>query len=611
VLLEAIDLPLMDPTNLFGLDVSGLDVHYFEAAARALYPLLALLWLALLLRIRRPGFLLLGVLLANGYVFLMTTFPLQRLYGLGPSGDRLRNLGMCQVVAAGNSPLETWQVGQTHFEPYGRPHNVFWVLFVSALAGFDPERVFVVYGFLPLLPLAGVPLALYYGLAPRRLRPQAETPLRPGTPMAWCAWERALIALSATLLFSMPLDFLGVYRVPWALMFLLKPNHALGLVVVPLVLRAVAAANEWRGRIVSALLLNLLAWIFVLHAAYVVLGLLVFAGISAIARAKTAREDAADVQAVLGLSLLPLLLALVAVAPSLAGVSVSLKGLAGLTGAARLPAQSPHLLEPIWRSGGLFILAVYGAWVAATRGDRLGRLLVAQLIAGGIVWVGYLGLSVVGWAEQSDEVFYWLRYLTAVLAGVGAWHLASQALPPLVHRYVVPATRAAILGLLLLPWTLPYWWDPERMDLYFMPSREPLPAVLSEAGRFLRSRTQPEDVLAGDRYLAPWMAALGARRSILSQGLPRARDAQERSLAWQNLLVGTEDEVRSAAAAYGVRYLVVTPEFLKRLRLDISLFDRRVDLERVFVAGALDGEYIAFYRLVPHTTPPRTPRTVQ
>ena len=338
----------------------------FLATARYLYPLLALLWLALLLRVRRAEWLLAGVVAANAYAWWVTNHPLQRIYALGPSFDRVSGLGMCQVVAAGNSPLRTWQVGQLHFEP-------FWSLLVAALSGWDPERVLVLYPFLSLVTAAAFALSLYYGLGPR------------GPGEAWSSWERALVAGFATLLSSSPLDFAGVYRVPWALTFLLKPNHALGLVLLPVVLRAVASIKGWAGRIGAGLLLHLLGWVFVIHMMCVAVGLVVFAAVSSWSRREEARRDVLDVAVVLGVNLL-------AVSPYLLMLAI---GYPAFRPAPHMviAASSAHLLEITARVGWIFWLGAWGAAVAYRRGDRLGRLWATQVLGAALVWVGYLLLS--------------------------------------------------------------------------------------------------------------------------------------------------------------------------------------------------------------------------
>jgi hypothetical protein len=193
--------------NLLGIEVAALDVPAFVTAARHLFVAGALAWLALathetpaLRRWPRPWWLVAGVIAANAWLWAVTNYPLQRLYGLGPSPDRVNNLGLVQVVAAGNSPLRTVQVGQLPFEP-------FWGLLVAALSGWSPDRVLRLYPFLPLVMVSAFALALYVGLRPVD---------RAAAPEAWSSWERALVAGFATLLCAVPLDFIAPYRVAWA-----------------------------------------------------------------------------------------------------------------------------------------------------------------------------------------------------------------------------------------------------------------------------------------------------------------------------------------------------------------------------------------------------------
>src|ERR1700704_2475322 len=197
-------------------------------------------------RRRRPALLLTGVMLANAYVWVETNWPLQRLYALGPSSDRVNNLALCQVVAAGHSPLHTPQVGQMHFEP-------FWAVVTAVVSGWNPERLLAIYPFFALVTACGFALSLFFALRPLTVdRSAAPAPPTAGAPPdepAWSGWERALIALFATLLSSTALDYAGPYRVPWAMTFLLKPNHALGLVLFPWVLRSFVGIRWWRDRI--------------------------------------------------------------------------------------------------------------------------------------------------------------------------------------------------------------------------------------------------------------------------------------------------------------------------------------------------------------------------
>lgn len=519
--------------NLFGLDVSGLDVPAFLLAARALFATLALLWLAAALRVRRPAWLLAGVLLANGHAWLVTNYPLQRVYALGPSRDRLGNLALVQVVAAGNSPMRTAQVGQLHFEP-------FWGLLVSAVSGFDPERVLALYPYLSLAMTWGFALSLYLALRP----PPGEA--------AWDGWERALLAGFATLLASAPLDFTTLYHVPWAQHFLLKPNHALALVLLPWVLRAFSRISGWGGRIATGFLLHLLAWAFVLHMAYVCVGLVVFAAWSLVARRAEARRDVVDVAAVIGVNALvvsPYLVMLLVGYPFLERSSWHV-----------IPWASPHLLEPTARVAPLFLLASWGLRVAAARGDRLGRVWTAQVAGGLLVWSGYFALGALGLARQREEIYFWLRFLLAASAAIGAWDLAGR----LAGRLAAPA-RAAAVAALCVPLALPSWWDPLRMDRYFPASLAPLPEAVVRIGEHLRRHTPGTAVVAADPLRAPYAGALGARRSLLYPALNATRDDPQRWAAQETLVRSADGaRVRGAVAPWGVTHLWLSPELLER-----------------------------------------------
>lgn len=560
-------------TNFLGVDVHGLDVPAFLAAARHLYPLLALIWIAVLLRVRRAEWLLLGVVAANAYAWLETNYPLQRIYALGPSRDRVGNLALCQVVAAGSPPLQTWQVGQMHFEP-------FWGLLVAAAAGWDVERVLRLYPWFALAVMIAFALSLYAGLG------------RGGDESAWSSWERAFVAGFATLLCSVPFEFTRPYRTPWAMTFLLKPNHALGLVLLPLVLRAFAGIRTWRGRLATGLLLHVLGWVFVIHMAYVVVGLGAFVLLSALSGRGETRRDAVDVAVVVGINLL-------VVSPYLAMLLV------GYPAFDRSPLMtiepaSAHLMEATFRHGFVFWLGGWGLVVLLRRGDRLSRLWAGQLLGGLGLWLGYYVLSALQLARERDEMFYWNAFLLSVAAAIGAWDLTRRAAGWLVPRPVAPAVRAAALALLLVPFSLPYWWNPAVMDAYFAPSLSPLPAPLREATDFLRRATHPRDVIAGDPDFARYAAALAGRRALFGLTLPAPRDWRERWRLQGMLVEGRDpDAVVAEAAKWGVGYFVVTPYLLKHYYrgTDLDRIGALAHLRRVFFSGDPERDFVAIYRV--------------
>jgi hypothetical protein len=558
--------------NAFGVDVSALDVEAFLARARLVSALLGVAWIGLVLRVRRPSVVLLGVLLANASVWLATTWPLQRIYALGPSADRLANLAWCTMVAAGGPPLQTTQAGQLHFEPL-------WGALVAALGGFDADRVLALYPFLPLLMALGFPLALYFGLEP------AER------GAGWSAWERAGAALAGTLLLSAPFDYVTTYRVPWALMFLLKPNHALALVLFPLFLYAFVRVRGWGSRIAVGLFLHLLAWTFVLHMAYLAIGLAVYAAWSLVEGRPDARRALADVATVIGVNVLivsPYLVMLFVGYPFLQPVAMH-----------QIATASPHLLETTFRLGAIFPLGVWGVVVAHRRGDRLGRVWSAQVVGAYLIWVGYLALSAMHQARERDEIAFWVRMLMAVSAGIGAWDLAARLGARWQGTRATPAWRAAALLALALPWSMPYWWAPTRMDVLFPASREPLPAHFTEPTAYIRRHAPARAVVASDPDYSRWLAALGARQVLRDRHMHVTADLPERERVLDTLLREADSgRVAAAAGRYGIRYLVVTPALLSS-HPGVTLEDlaSRPHWDPVWVTE-VDGQPVVVFRLL-------------
>lgn len=541
--------------------------------------MLGLLWLLVSLRVRRPGFLLLGVLLAIVWVFCATHWPLQSLYGLLTSSDRVGNLALVQVVAAGNSPLHTAQAGQLTFEP-------FWGLLVAVLSGFNPERVLALYPFLGLATCLGFALSLFVSLR------------------SFSPWERVLVAGFATLLSSAPFEYAGTYRVPWAMTFLLKPNHALGLIVLPPLLLAFARIHSRRGRVAVGLLLHVLGWVFVIHMAFVAAGLGLFAAWSFLTRHGERRKDALDAAVVFGVNIL-------IVSPYLVMLFVGYPFLYA-SPRAMIPPFSPHLLEATLKQGPIFWLGLWGTLVAARR-DRLGRVFAAQVAAGYAIWASVLVLSALQLARERDEIYYWIRFLTAAAAGIGAWDLAGRVASWLRLVALAPQTRCVAVLAVALPWSLPYWWDPLVMDSYVPGSLEPIPDRLRVPTDFIRRSTDPKAIFAGDRDYARYVAALGARRVSLADNFHAPPSARERIELEQELVFdGEGSRARARAHELDVSYFVVTPRLLAfyadRARTSgdekpsrpaprFADIDGRRHLERAVLWHGPGQDYVAVYRI--------------
>jgi hypothetical protein len=566
--------------NLFGADVRALDAVAFLAHARLLFALFAVAALAAILawpRFRRPGWLLALVLAGNAWVWLETSWPLQRLYALGPSSDRLNNIALCQGVAAGGSPLRTPQVGTAHFEP-------FWALLVAALSGFDPARLLRLYAFLPLVTACAFAASVYFALRPRG-----------ASAGQWSPWERALMAGAATLLSSAPLDYALTYRVPWAMTFLLKPNHALGLVLLPWVLRAFAGISGWRSRIATGALLHVMGWAFVIHMGATCAGLVALALAGFVLRHPDARRDARDAAGVIGINLL-------IVSPYLF-LLLWTYGVFFPTPRHQIPPSSAHLLEATARLGWMLPLAVWGGAVLWRR-DRLGRAWAAQALGALLLWLSFYPLSAFQLAKERDDLYYWLRVLAATLAACGAWDLAGRAArlarEGVAGLLAAPERRAAALALLALPWSLPYWWDPSRMDLYFAGSRDPIPATAAVTAAAVADR--PDALIAGDPYSARWISALTGRRVLLAHDFPAPSDYQKRWELNEGLLRG-DAAVLPDAARRGVTHFVVTSGELRARGLDIAELQRRPHLVPVALVDDAAGGFVALFELRPPPGP--------
>ena len=561
--------------NLFGADVRALDAVAFLASARLLFALGAVGWLAAMLlvpRLRRPGVLLALVLAGNAWVWLETSWPLQRLYALGPSSDRLNNVALCQVVAAGGSPLRTPQVGTAHFEP-------FWALLVAALSGWSPPRLLRLYAFLPLATACAFAASVYFALRPKG-----------ASGGAWSPWERALVAGAATLLSSAPLDHALTYRVPWAMTFLLKPNHAVGLVLLPWVLRAFSGITGWRSRIAAGALLHVMGWAFVIHMGATCVGLVALVLLSFALRHPEAPRDARDAFGVIGINLLivsPYLILLLATYGVFHG-----------TPRHQIPPSSAHLLEATARLGWMLPLAAWGG-VCLWRRDRLGRVWTAQALGALAMWLAFYPLSAIQQAKERDDVFYWLRILAAALAAAGAWDLAGRCVSLARGRLAglaAPEWRAAALALLALPWSLPYWWDPARMDLYFAGSRDPVPATATVTAAAVAGR--PDALITGDPYSARWISALTGRRVLLAHDFPAPSDWARRVELNEKLLIGDPAALPDAARR-GVTHFVVTSGELRARGLDIAELQRRPHFVPIALVDDDAGGFVALFELRP------------
>lgn len=563
--------------NLFGFSIDGLDVPSFLAGARILF-VLATFALALAARGRDPrriGWIVLSVgVTGHLLAWFATMFPLPNVYGSNGSMDRENHLGWANMVAQGFSPLRTFQVGHLHFEPV-------WPLITALAAGFSVERVPLVFQWAPLVVGLLVLLSVRFVWA-------KAAPAHGGFGPV----EASFAALGALLMISAPGDHAGPFRDPWALTFLLKPNHALGLAVAPLAALALAKAQDWKSRLLAGFVLQLVGWAFVIHMALMVAGFAVFVALSWIANSSGKKQDLLDTGTAVGANL-------ALVSPYLVMLFVAYP-VFGATGSHAISPFSDRIIEAPLRMGVLLALSAWAAWDTYRSGTRLGRILASQWLAAHIVWQVFPALSLVGQAREQDEAFYWCRFWTGLFAAVGVFRAVGRVVGrgrpqgPAPEPSRLPAI-SGIAMILLLPALVPAWWNPARMDQYFLASRERLPDWIAEPTRFIKENTEKEAVFGGDQDYARWIAAYGGRRVLIAESLNAPKDGSHRETVLVALLRNTPmGLVMEAREKYRVSYVLVTsaggsgnpPEGLESLSLNPHLravFDQTFGERRVMI----------------------------
>ena len=565
-------------TNLFGFDLTGFNDASLASAIRLAFVAIGVVAAGLAAKEdsdRHIGRVVLvvgaaGCLLA----WFATMFPLPNVYGANGSQDRENHLGWANVVALGFSPLRTFQVNHLHFEPL-------WPLLTAMAAGFDVDRVTRVFQWAPLLVSLAVLFSIRFAW------------IRGATNAATSHAEAGFAALGALLLMSAPGDFSGPFRNPWALTFLLKPNHALGLALVPLAALAVARSSNWRSRLFAGFVLQMVGWAFVIHMVLFVAGLAVFVALSYLTKRGERVRDLIDAGTAVGVNLLmvsPYLVMLVVAYPFLEGSS-----------AYQLSPFSERPLEAPLRLGALFLLSAYGAWKTYAAESRIGRIFAAQWLTAQLVWQAFPVLGLFGQAREQDEAFYWCRFWTGLFAGVGMFQAALSFLVRLRDsRASNPKGQSAMAStmslVLLMPVLLPAWWDPTTMDQYFVAAHKPIPDWIAAPTRFIRANTPRDAVFVGDRNYARWIAAYGARRVLLANSLNNPNDTERRKTVEAAILRGgpparmAEDRVR-----YSLQYVLATSTPMEQApEVTLDQLAARTDLESVYDESFAEARVMIF-----------------
>jgi hypothetical protein len=523
----------------------------FFTVARWAFVLSFLACLVLLVRRRRPGTVVLAAIMGSTYTWLITVWPLKRLWSLAAGHDRIFNLAMYATAATGHSPFESWQVGSPDLEP-------FWRALIGGASWGDPRRAMLILHYLPLVVLVALPLSFVVAL-----RPRSDASLEEKTETGW---ELALIIFVVMCLSSSPLERFGVFQPFWLMMFVHKPNHAAAFALLPWLVRAVTRHEGWRSTAFTALLLSLLAWVFLIHWCYVAGGMAIYA-VVAYWRGDRLRSRSAIVSLSLSLfAALPYFWFL------LGNYGVTSGGDAAVT-LWNKPGYEPGYYDVFTVSlehGAVFLLSLVGVagMLRRNRGDD--RIWLALLAAGVPFWLLQFPLFALGRTGEPDELYYYVRFLLLIAAGEGAFFVlrAVSALVRPQGPARIEARDVALFLLVMLPLGYPYWWHPPTMDRYYAVGLEPLPAPLVRLNEWIRRRTSPDAVMLADSDTASWIAALSGRRAYLNRNRPPPDNLRRRELERALFVDPTNDVLRELHQHYRASHLVLDDRYLEELGIE-------------------------------------------
>lgn len=557
----------------------GLDLGTFFFVGRLLYLGVFLAWLVWLARSRKKAGFLAPMLLALVF-WAISTYPMERAYGLRQSSDRIRNLWWCASTAAGNSPWEAGVLGMPSLEP-------FWATLVSVLALRDPGRVVELY---PILPALGIVLlGLSLGLTFAR----AGGPTSGDEDDAAVSAPNALFVVFFVLLATtQPADFVGPHQGSLWKMFFLKPNHLFALALVPLCAWTLSKPLTWRRCLVGATLLGVLGWAFVIHWVLISWAVVLF-GIAGIAMRLLGPRDAFRLGVVL-------ILAALLVAPYVYFLRTHFQHAVSLSpgwspespklsawGEAPPPAHSLLFLVTL-DFGVKFFLGAWGMWVAWRKRNRFHLLWLGMAASAYSAWAVSAVLYEMGRARGAAHVYIFIVFLTAAFAGIGAADLVRRVAAASARKGLALTVNrlAAAALLLLLPISVPFWFQPNTMDEHYRSALEPLPADVVALGEWIEDNTGGSDVILAGSRLAPWIPALSGRRILRLARPPHGSELYRDECAI--LFPADEEQVRAVIERLGLTHVIVDSTFMEEQVLPADHFDRHPVLDRVQRLGHID-----------------------
>jgi hypothetical protein len=497
---------------------------YF-VAWKYLFSTLVLLWAASFLKWSSPRWLLFGTLGLAVLTLGALTLPLGRPYGVVEGSPGLFELAHPMVAAARGTASEGWLVGARNPFPL-------WSLALAGASGVDPQRLLAIYSWIPAIALTGFVVALYLWVRSIELEPgpRSEGPASLyGAPLA---------VFLVVFLSTDRLSFLEQGATLWPATFWLRPRVVCALALLFASLATLGRAERVPRFAASGALLAATAWTEPQLALLGIIAILVVAVVR-----RDGRPVIAAGVATLAFALWPV--PLVSRWPGLPG-----------TWSGALDALFAVTID----RGLVFALGVYGVVRLASASQRRSPALFLALT--GSTFALYLASSSSATSSRfldRELLRCGSLLLLAAAAGVGTARLLadvtdSNGAPVRYRSRPLHVWGIALLLVVSLPWSFPYWWHPVRMDETYRGSLLPISRQRTDLAEWIDSNTSTDAVFAAGPTYGPWIGALAGRRLLWIDGAADAfgdrREAQSKILESRDrAAIGAEVE------RWGVSYV--------------------------------------------------------
>jgi hypothetical protein len=531
--------------------------HFLVFRYLIAFVIVAGLWAAL--RFQSARFVLATLGLLGVLCWLFTWLPLERPYGLRPGSQSSFEMAVASTGSATDTPLDGWIVGRRNARPA-------WSLMWYALAPGRPDRARRLYELVAPLTLSVLPLGVFL------LWRRAD---------GYGPWEALSGSFSAVFASSVVLDAFRPFGV-FHREFFVTPHRPLGLLLLLAVFGLVWRGGAWR-KTAAGFLLGIVGWMDVFLLVWGGLSFLLMDAMNGFRSGSRIRRGAWPAT-LLGCAL---------ASPQIFFLLRSQLLYRGLSRDDFLGFQKAYrdLFAATTDMEWIFVLALVGVPVLWRRRRAIDSGLLSILAAGYILWICTALTFHRGPLFEPDAVFHFLRFGTALVGGVGAYHLALRLIELLrpsataggslsrvrkwLRRQPEGPLALVIVVVFLLPRSALFLWHPLRMDPLYYPSLQPIDTHVERLEDWVLANTDHNETILTSGSTGEWVAALTGRRvltadRVLSREERRERLREQRAL----FLSGDPTRMREATMALGASVLVLDP-FLREVywQLDPALLE--------------------------------------